>query len=66
VVLALVSLVLFQVVPLPSLTVATWQSIATASVGLIVLLLIAGFWPQRNRGWTRKLNLLRRIWVSRA
>jgi hypothetical protein len=58
-------LIMFQVIKLPKLTLEIWQSIATASVGLLALLMTVGFWPQRRRGCVGGLNLLRRIRVSR-
>jgi hypothetical protein len=48
VVLALMLAIFLDVVTLPGVTIQTWKSIAAASVGLLVLLLAAGFWPARR------------------
>jgi patatin-related protein len=47
-VLAVVVVVLVGAYPLPGSTQA-WQSIAAGSLGVLVLLLAAGFWPVRRR-----------------
>lgn len=49
-VLAFVLAILLRVPKLlPELTTPAWQSIAAASVGVLVLFLAAGFWPVRRR-----------------
>jgi hypothetical protein len=41
--------ILLNVIKLPGVTIQTWKTVAAASVGLLVLLLAAGFWPARRR-----------------
>jgi hypothetical protein len=56
VVLAFVVAVLLHVITLPGLTSQAWQSIAAASLGVLVLFLAAGFWPVRRRLWGNTLR----------
>jgi hypothetical protein len=56
VVLAFVVAVLLHVITLPGLTTQAWQSIAAASLGVLVLFLAAGFWPVRRRLWGNTLR----------
>jgi patatin-related protein len=53
IVLALVAAVLLHIVTLPKFTTGIWQSIATACVGIVVILLAAGFWPTRRKSLSR-------------
>jgi patatin-related protein len=47
--LTFVAAVLLHVVTLPNFTIEAWQTVAVASVGMLVILIMADFWPLRRR-----------------